>query len=235
MQASVLVIEDDAEIATLITLYLEREGVKIHWASSAEEGLEILGQDASLELVLLDLNLPGMDGYEFLQEFRRHWSIPVVVVSARVDDADMILGFGYGADDFVQKPFSPKVLAARVRAHLRREQRVQRGEGTAAIKFGPYRFVPDDLVLKREGERVNLSPKEMSLLAELIGHEGKTISQEDLYKAVWGNAYGDLATVSVHMQRLRKKIEDDPANPVYLRTVYGFGYMFSRDGSSEAV
>ncbi len=235
MQATILIIEDDAEIAELIRLYLKREGIDIYHAPSAEEGAALLETGANFQLVLLDLNLPGMDGYEFLQAFRKKWDIPVIIVSARIDDADMILGFGYGADDFVQKPFSPKVLAARVRAHLRRERRASGQEQRKAIQFGPYRFVPEDRILKRAGERVNLSPKELSILSALCEREGKPMSQNELYKEVWGNKYGDLTTVSVHMQRLRKKIEDDPANPRYLTTVYGFGYMFIRGDAREPV
>jgi DNA-binding response OmpR family regulator len=235
MQAKVLVIEDDAEIAELIQLYLRREGIDIHHASSAEEGSDLLRADEQFQLVLLDLNLPGMDGYEFLQAFRKKWNIPVIIVSARIDDADMILGFGYGADDFVQKPFSPKVLAARVRAHLRRERRSQQEDRGRIIQFGPYRFAAEDQILKKDGERVNLSPKEVSILSALCDHEGKPVSQNDLYEEVWGNKYGDLTTVSVHMQRLRRKIEEDPANPRYLTTIYGFGYMFTRGDTSESV
>lgn len=229
MQAKVLIIEDDVEIAELIQLYLKREGIDIHHVSSAEEASVLLDSHEDFQLLLLDLNLPGMDGYEFLQAFRRKWDIPVIIVSARIDDADMILGFGYGADDFVEKPFSPKVLAARVRAHLRRERR-QNESGGRIIEFGPYRFAPDDQILKKDGERVGLSPKEVSILAVLCESEGKPISQNELYEAVWGNKYGDLTTVSVHIQRLRQKVEEDPANPIYLTTVYGFGYMFTRGG-----
>jgi len=235
VQAQVLVIEDDSEILDLITLYLSREQIRVLSAPSAEKGLGILGSGVPVDLVLLDLNLPGIDGYEFLQEFRKTYTQPVVVVSARVDDADMVLGFGYGADDFVSKPFSPKVLSARVRAHIRREQRMREVSGIKNILFGDYVFCPEDSLLKKRGERVGLSPKEMQLLAELATHRGKPMSQDELYNRIWGNSYGELNTVSVHIQRLRKKIEDDPTNPLYILTVYGFGYMFADEEGNESL
>lgn len=228
MRANIMVIEDDREISDLIAMYLVQEGVDVVQVENAERGLELLGQE-DYDLVILDLNLPGMDGYEFLHRFREGASIPVVVVSARVDDSDMILGFGYGADDFVQKPFSPKVLAARIRAHLRRENRSHAATGGDEIRFGQYSYRRDDMIIKKDGQRVRLSPKELKLLDELIRNEGRPMSQEKLYETVWGNQFGDLTTVSVHIQRLRKKIEDNYSEPRYLKTVYGFGYMFSRE------
>jgi two-component system response regulator RegX3 len=197
-------------------------------AASGEEGLEQLDQSVP-DLVILDINLPGMDGFEVLQEIRRRESLPVVIVSARQEDEDMIMGFGVGADDYVSKPFSPKVLAARVRAHLKRQQRIDSSD-VRQVSFGPYLLDMDNLWLKKNGERLVLPPKEMSLLMVLAEAPGKPFKQEELYERVWNNNYGDLTTVSVHIQRLRKRLEEDPATPRYLKTSYGSGYYLSEEG-----
>ncbi len=224
MQAKVVIIEDEPEISELIELYLSKEGIETVACANGEEGLQTLSA-GDADLLVLDLNLPGIDGYQVLQELRRTSMVPVIIVSARTDDADMILGFGYGADDFVQKPFSPKVLAARVRAHLRRA--VDYARTPAAVRFGPFQLDTEARVLKREGEIVRLSPKEADLLIALAKKKGNASSTEELYEEVWGNSYGDIATVSVHIQRVRKKIEENPSDPVYIKTSHGFGYYLA--------
>lgn len=226
MKAKVIIIEDEPEISELIELYLAKEGIETLTCATGEEGLEALSA-GDADLLILDLNLPGIDGYEVLESLRRSSTVPVIIVSARIDDSDMILGFGYGADDFVQKPFSPKVLAARVRAHIRRE--VDYKQEREAIRFGPYRLHPESRLLKRDGERLFLSPKEIDVLIALAQNKGKPRSSEELYQQVWSTSYGDIATVSVHIQRLRKKIEEDPSDPKYLKTSHGFGYYLAED------
>ncbi len=221
-----IIIEDEPEISELIELYLEKEGIEAVTCASGEEGLKALSA-GDADLLILDLNLPGIDGYEVLQSLRRSSTVPVIIVSARTDDADMILGFGYGADDFVQKPFSPKVLAARVRAHLRRATDYERRRDT--IRFGPYQLDAEARLLKRHGQVLRLSPKEIDLLIALAQRKGAAGSTEELYSEVWGNAYGDIATVSVHIQRLRKKLETDPSDPQFIRTSHGFGYYLAHE------
>ncbi len=223
MRAKVLIIEDEPEISELISLYLSREGLEVLRRGDGESGLAALEAEDP-DLLILDLNLPGMDGYEVLQALRRQHGLPVVIVSARTDDADMILGFGYGADDFVQKPFSPKVLAARVRAHLRRKARRAREDGREDIPFGPFRLDPGAKYLRRGDERISLSPKEMDILIALAENRGQSFTQEQLYERVWGDLYGDLNTVSVHIQRLRRKLEREPSRPEFILTEHGFGY-----------
>ncbi len=226
MRAKVLIIEDEPEISELISLYLSREGLEVLRREDGETGLAALDAE-NPDLLILDLNLPGMDGYEVLQSLRRAHELPVVIVSARTDDADMILGFGYGADDFVQKPFSPKVLAARVRAHLRRKARAG---GEEDIAFGPFRLDPKAKYLRRGEERISLSPKEMDILITLAENRGQSFTQEQLYERVWGDLYGDLNTVSVHIQRLRRKLERDPSRPELILTEHGFGYRLCGEG-----
>lgn len=231
MRASILIIEDEPKIAELMALYLQKEGIDTVHASTGEEGLALLGQRVP-DLVILDINLPGLDGFEVLQEIRRQGTLPVLIVSARQEDGDMIMGFGVGADDYVSKPFSPKVLVARVRAHLKRRLR----EGCSAcrqVSFGPFLLDMDNLWLKKNGERMVLPPKELSLLIVLAETPGRTFRQEELYEKVWSNSYGDLTTVAVHVQRLRKRIEEDPANPRYLKTSYGSGYYLSDERADD--
>ncbi len=222
MQAKVLIVEDDVEIADLIRLYLEKDGMTVILAPDAETGLESFSSDAP-DIVLLDINLPGIDGYEFLRGLRRTRSTPVLIVSAREEDADIILGLGLGADDFIVKPFAPKVLAARVQAQLRRSRM---GPDGILIRFGPFSLDAEALTLKKDGERMIVPTREIELLAFLARHPEKAFSAEELYEAVWGNAYGDTTTVAVHIQRLRKKIEADPSDPRFLLTVPRHGYRF---------
>lgn len=222
MKAYVLIIEDEPEIANLIRLYLEKEGISVFHTISGEEGLQIIDQ-GKVDLIVLDINLPGMDGFEFLKTLRKKHEIPVVILSARQDDSDMIMGFGIGADDYVTKPFSPRVLSARIRTRLTRAYRQGDSEENL-LHFGNWTLDRENLWLKKENERVNLPPKELSLLLTLAESAGKPFTQQELYQKIWGNAYGDLTTVSVHIQRLRKKLENDPANPEYIMTAYGQGY-----------
>jgi two-component system response regulator RegX3 len=226
MQGKILIIEDVKELADLITLYLNREGFEIRAVKSAEDGLVLL-EEWKPELIILDINLPGMDGFEFLQKIRPGNSAPVLIVSARDSDEDLIRGLCGGADEFVTKPFSPKVLAARVRALFRRVRDYEEKEPRRVFRFGPFVLDYDACILKKGEVRIPLSNKEYGCLAYLTEHPGKTLNPETIYAGVWNNSYGDLTTVAVYIQRLRKKIEEDPANPVYIETVFGMGYRFN--------
>jgi len=235
MQGKILIIEDVKELADLVTLYLSREGFETRAVESAEEGFNVI-EEWEPELIILDINLPGMDGLEFLQKFRRSQTIglrdtPVVIVSARDTDEDQISGLGIGADEYIPKPFSPKLLVARVRALFRRfrtlsSQDIERSQ-EHLFRFGPFVLDKDACILKKNGERIPISAKEYACLAWLTEHPEKPMSVETIYAGVWKNNYGDLTTVAVYIQRLRKKIEDDPANPVYIETVHGMGYRFN--------
>jgi DNA-binding response OmpR family regulator len=229
MKADILVIEDIKEMSDLIDLFLSREGLSVTCVESAEEALQRL-EGSPVDLIVLDINLPGMDGFEFLHLSRKTCTCPVLIVSARDSDEDIITGLGYGADEFVTKPFSPRVLVARVRALLRRSRGgSEPPDGT--VRFGPFVLDEDAFVLKRNGERVPLSVKEFGVLSFLASHEGTPQAPQEIYDTVWKNRFGDLTAVAVYVQRLRKKIEDDPANPVYIETVYGRGYRFTSDPS----
>ncbi|MBE6349915.1 MAG: response regulator transcription factor [Spirochaetaceae bacterium] len=230
MQAKILIIEDVKEMSDLIALYLGNEGMDTKQAETAEEALEILN-DYNPSLIVLDLNLPGMDGFEFLHHFRKKFDIPVLIVSARDADEDIIAGLGYGADEFVTKPFSPRVLVARIRALIRRSQDSS-NENASVYTFGPYVLDENAFVLKEKKDdgtfmRIPLSAKEYDILVYLTKNEGKPLAPEVIFSNVWKNVYGDLSGVAVYIQRLRKKLEKDPANPVYLETVFGMGYRFN--------
>jgi len=235
MQGKILIIEDVKELADLVTLYLSREGFEVRVAESAEEGFAII-EKCEPELIILDINLPGIDGLEFLQRLRRDHAYgtrdtPVLIVSARDSDEDQISGLGVGADEYITKPFSPKVLVARVRALFRRFRTLNSRELEKSqehlFRFGPFVLDNDACILKKNSERIPLSAKEYACLAWLTEHPGKAMSVETIYSGVWKNTYGDLTTVAVYIQRLRKKIEDEPANPFYIETVHGMGYRFN--------
>ena len=224
MKARILVIEDVKEMSDLIRLYLEKEGMETAACETGEEGLAAFAA-GSFDLVVLDINLPGIDGFEFLQRLRRTSAVPVMIVSARDTDEDMILGLGIGADEFVTKPFSPRVLIARVRAMLRRQSDLRAGEN--CVRFGEYSLDLDGYLLKRGTEKVPLSTREFEVLACLATHPGKAMNPETIYSEVWKNRYGDVTAVGVYIQRLRRKIEADPSNPVHIETVHGMGYRFN--------
>jgi len=226
LKANVLIIEDELSLAELIAMYLNREGIETSIAGSAEEADRQLA-GGSFDLITLDINLPGKDGFEFLQQFRRNYEIPVVIVSAREADEDIIMGLGIGADEFVTKPFAPRVLAARIRAMLRRAE--QGASGRDEIRFAGYSMDIDGFLLKRGDERVKLSAREFEVLAFLVQNPGTAFSTDEIYTSVWGNAYGDITTVGVYVQRLRRKLEAEPSNPLIIETVPGRGYRFSRD------
>lgn len=226
MQGRILIIEDEKELADLVSLYLSRDGFEARTAESAEDGLVIV-EEWNPELVILDINLPGMDGFEFLQRFRRERNAPVLIVSARSSDEDQISGLGGGADEYISKPFSPKVLVARVRALMRRMREFDEAETANIFSFGSFLLDYDAYILRKGEQKIPLSAKEFSCLAFLTRNPGKPLNPETIYAGVWKNNYGDLTSVAVYIQRLRKKIEDDPANPVYIETVRGMGYRFN--------
>lgn len=213
-------------MADLVRLYLQKEGME---ASICENGEDALAQFSRerFDLVVLDINLPGMDGFEFLQRLRKTSAVPVMIVSARDADEDMVLGLGIGADEFVTKPFSPKVLVARVRAMLRRATDLRAAPNS--VRFGEYVLDIDGYLLKKAAEKVPLSSKEFEVLAYLVTHAGKALSPETIYSDVWRSQFGDITAVAVYVQRLRKKIEKDPASPMFIETVHGMGYRFNAE------
>ena len=228
MKARVLIIEDEQEIGELISIYIKKEGIECLLVETAEEGLKQL-ESLTYELIVLDLNLPGIDGFEALGKIRKITKAPVIIVSARKSDEDKILGLGLGADDFVTKPFSPKVLIARIRANLRRMNELEQVRKDGIVEFGDYYLDIEGYLLKHKGTRIPIPPREFDLLVFLVTNAGTTMTPEDIYRMVWGNKYGDVSTVAVHVQRLRKRIEGSSAEPRFIQTVHGFGYRFNEE------
>lgn len=228
MGNKILLVEDTTELAALITLYLNKESMEIRPVESGEEALVAL-ESFQPNLVLLDLNLPGMGGFEFLRIFRKASQAPVLIISARDSEEDIIEGLGEGADEYITKPFSPKVLVARVKAMLRRTSSSGNDNTPQeqSIQFGPYTLYFDRYLLTRNGERIPLSSKEFSILAHLVKNPSIPLTAQAIYRDVWGRAYGDISAVAVYVQRLRRKIEEDPSKPKYIENIHGLGYQFN--------
>lgn len=225
----IYVIEDEESISKLIQLYLTKEKMEAKAFLNAEDALQDLKDGHKPNLIILDLNLPGMSGFEFLEELQKHFNkeLPsVMILSARDTDEDIIKGLGYGADEFVTKPFSPGVLMARIKANLRRQSFfLEKME--SFIQFGPYTLLLGSCVLKKNGQKISLSTKEYEVLEYLVKNPGQVISPERIYQNVWKVEYGDITAVAVYIQRLRKKIEDNPSDCKYIKTEFGNGYIFS--------
>jgi two-component system response regulator RegX3 len=225
MNAKVLIIEDEVELGELVQLYLLKDGIDSDIAATAEAGFKYMSKHV-YDLITLDINLPGMDGFEFLQKLRQNSDIPVLILSAREGDEDIVLGLGLGADEFVNKPFAPKVLVARIRALLRRVRSDMDHSSVQTIIFGPFILSPEGYHLEKNGVRILLSTREFEVLRFLVQNPGAAFSPDDIFKAVWGQEFGDISTVAVYIQRIRKKIEKDPSNPEYILTIHGRGYIF---------
>lgn len=214
--------EDDERIRAAVKLALEDEGWTVDEAASGEEAIDLFSR-ISPDVVLIDIMLPGIDGFELCRSLRRHSDVPIVMVTARNDTHDVVAGLEAGADDYLTKPFAPKELSARIRALLRRIRPVATGH--ARLVFGDLEIVPDEGVVLREGQELHLTKTEFRLLCELAQNPGRVFSRESLLDKVWGYDYfGDGRLVDVHVRRLRTKVEHDPANPRHVVTVRGLGY-----------
>lgn len=224
----ILIIEDDVAIAEIERDYLELDGFAVEIAADGNVGLE-RGLSGEHSLILLDLMLPGMDGFAICRALREQIDVPILMVTARQEDIDKIRGLGLGADDYIEKPFSPSVLVARVKAHLARYRRLTGSERTSGeIQIGGIRLNEETHRVYVEGREVELTNKEYELLLFFMLNVDVVFSREQLYERIWGwDAMGDSATVAVHINRLRKKIEQDPANPRYIVSVWGAGYRFN--------
>jgi DNA-binding response OmpR family regulator len=224
MSGRILLVEDDQRIRASMRLALEDEGYEVDEAGSGEEGLDRFA-DQPADVVLIDLMLPGIDGFECCRQLRRTSTVPVIMVTARTDTHDVVAGLEAGADDYVTKPFVSKELAARIRALLRRARSM---EDDLVLSFGEVEVRPDEGTVRRAGAEIHCTRTEFRLLCELAANPGKVLSREQLLDRVWGYDYfGDGRLVDVHIRRLRTKIEGDPANPRHILTVRGMGYKLA--------
>ena len=222
MGTSILAVEDDERIRTAVRLALEDEGWDVEEAESGERALEVFG-GGPFDVVLIDLMLPGIDGFELCRTLRRSSDVPIVMVTARNDTHDIVAGLEAGADDYLTKPFMSKELSARIRALLRRIRPAQIGH--ERLVFGDLEVIPEEGKVIQNGEEVHLTKTEFRLLCELALNRGKVFSREELLDRVWEYDYfGDGRLVDVHIRRLRTKVETDPANPRHVVTVRGLGY-----------
>jgi two-component system, OmpR family, response regulator MtrA len=218
----ILSVEDDERIRTAVKLALEDEGWSVEEADTGEEALNAFQRQPS-DVVLIDIMLPGIDGFDVCRAIRRVSDVPIVMVTARADTHDVVAGLEAGADDYLTKPFAPKELSARIRALLRRARTSD--SVSAHLRFGDLEIIPDEGVVRRAGEEIHLTKTEFRLLVELASTPGRVFSRETLLERVWGYGYfGDGRLVDVHVRRLRTKVEADPANPRHVVTVRGLGY-----------
>jgi DNA-binding response OmpR family regulator len=218
----ILAVEDDERIRTAVKMALEDEGWVVEEAESGEEALESFTRHPC-DVVLIDIMLPGVDGFEVCRSIRRTSDVPIVMVTARADTHDVVAGLEAGADDYLTKPFAPKELSARIRALLRRVRTPD--PAISHLKFGDLEIIPEEGVVLRDGNEVHLTKTEFRLLVELGSSPGRVLSREVLLERVWDYGYfGDGRLVDVHIRRLRTKIEADPANPRHVVTVRGLGY-----------
>ncbi|HLB27964.1 MAG TPA: response regulator transcription factor [Dehalococcoidales bacterium] len=224
----ILVVDDDVKAVELVKLYLSRDGYRVMTANDGLEALR-LAQESHPDLIVLDLMLPGMDGLEICRTIRRESDVPIIMLTARTTDEDKLTGLGMGADDYVTKPFSPRELAARVRAVLRR---LPGERGPDEIKYGEITINFKKHEVSLGGIPLNLTPVEFKLLGVLVKEPGRVFSREQLIEDALGFDFeGFNRTIDVHILNLRRKLEPEPGRPKYIKTVYGAGYKFLEHGS----
>lgn len=228
----ILVLEDEYAIRSFVTLNLKREGYEVVEASSGEEAIEIFEKDSDFRLAILDVMLPGIDGFEVLKHLRaKKPEMGIIMLTARTHEQDKVLGLEYGADDYISKPFSPTELVARIRSLIRRLSIGQTQlSSPEELRCGKFRLNISDRTFFKGKEEVELTPKEFEILEYFMKNIGKSLSRDQILNEIWGkNYFGDLKVVDVNMRRIRKKIEEDPANPVFLKTVWGYGYRWEHN------
>ncbi len=225
MGIKVLVVDDELMVTEVVERYLAREGYDVRLAADGNEALSI-GQQWAPDLVILDLMLPGLDGLEVCRRLRANTQVPIIMLTARGEESDRIVGLEMGADDYMVKPFSPRELVARIKAVLRRTASPVLTTGNT-LRFNAIAISPQTRVVTVNGQAVRLTAKEFDLLLFLSAHAGQVFTRQQLMDKVWDYTYaGDASTVTVHIRRLREKLEADPLKPRYIKTVWGVGYKF---------
>ena len=229
MAKKVLVVDDEKLIVKGIRFSLEQDGMEVTCAYDGEEALR-LAQENKFDMILLDIMLPKMDGFEVCQAIREFSNMPIVMLTAKGDDMDKILGLEYGADDYITKPFNILEVKARIKAIMRRTAASEpKEENSKVIESGDLNLDCESRRLFVQGREINLTAKEFDLLELLVMNPNKVYSRENLLNLVWGYEYpGDVRTVDVHVRRLREKIEPNPSEPKYVHTKWGVGYFYQK-------
>ena len=222
--AKILVVDDERVLVKGITFNLKNEGYQVETGYDGEEAVE-LAREGNFDLIILDLMMPKIDGLQACMRIREFSNVPVIMLTAKGEDADKIMGFECGADDYITKPFNILELKARIRAMLRRAGAAHQKDKTSRLQVGHIALDTDERSASKDGQAVDLTAKEFDLMELLMRNPGRVYSRENLLNIVWGYEYaGEYRTVDVHIRRLREKLELDPANPEYILTKWGVGY-----------
>jgi two-component system response regulator ResD len=224
--AKILVVDDEPNIREVVGLYLRRDGHEVVSAADGEEALSVFGESEP-DLVVLDLMLPKLSGLEVCRRMRADRRVPLIMLTARGEEEERVVGLSLGADDYVVKPFSPRELAARVAAVLRRVEESSGSSDRKVLSFEGLKIDPNTREVLVDGEKATLTAREFDLLYHMASSPGRVYTRDQLMETVWGYTFSaDTSTVTVHVRRLREKVEPDPATPRYLQTVWGVGYKF---------
>lgn len=227
MTESILLVEDDKSISEMVSGHLTKEGYRVVSAFDGEEAIRRFFQD-TFDIIILDLMLPAADGMDILKQIRQESWIPVLIMSAKGSDVDKALGLGFGADDYIAKPFSLIEMTARVKAALRRAKQYTRessGSKDRTMKIFDLVIDPGNFSVMKNGKKIKLTAKEFDILRLLATHPNQVFTKAQLYEQVWNDVYyGEENVINVHVRRLREKIEDDPSAPRYIKTLWGIGY-----------
>lgn len=229
-QACILVVDDDADIVNAVRLYLEKEEFCVYGAADGFEALDVLEQ-RTVHLILMDVMMPRMDGFSAILRIRQKRNLPILVMSAKTEDSDKVLGLSIGADDYISKPFSPTELVARVKSHLRRYLTLGGAQaGGLLVRVGRLEYDFEGHQLTADGEPVRLTPTETRIMELFFRSPGRVFSAEEIYAGAWGegNVYAPENTVMVHIRRIREKIELNPKEPEYVKVVWGLGYKLEK-------
>ncbi|MDR0784071.1 MAG: response regulator transcription factor [Propionibacteriaceae bacterium] len=229
MEYTVLAADDELELLDVLDLYLSKEGIRLLKAGNGRDALALFRTE-TVHLLLLDIMMPELDGYGVLQEVRKTSSIPVIILSARAEDHEKILGLELGADDYIAKPFNPMEATARIKAQLRRTYSFA-GQDSTTATYAMHGLVLDTGAgtLTKEGELVPLTSTEYKILGFLMGHPGRVFTRRQIYEAVWGDSYLENdSSLMMHLSNLRAKIEDDPRRPEIIITIKGLGYKIEK-------
>ncbi|TKC19875.1 response regulator transcription factor [Robertmurraya kyonggiensis] len=227
---SILIADDEEEIADLVAIHLEKEGFDVFKVHNGQDALQVI-QTRTIDLLILDIMMPKMDGYEVTRQIREHHNMPIIFLSAKTSDFDKVQGLVIGADDYITKPFTPIELVARVNAQLRRFMKFNQPKldvNTVKLEFGEIVISPEQRTVFLHGEAIELTPKEFDILCLLASHPKKVYSVENIFQKVWGDAYFEGGnTVMVHIRTLRKKLGEDKRKNKLIKTVWGVGYTFN--------